>query len=257
MITYRRDKGVPLTVEEMDGNFEDLDVGKVDKVVGMGLSGNDFSDALLTKLNSLTEAKFVDGADPLDAVYMDGNVGIGRTDPKTKLHVNGAVTGEYFRVTDGLNTVYGNYALDHIKNGLRNIALGKYSLGMTDDGDDNIGLGIEALYNNQTGSRSVAIGNKSFQRNAVGNGNVGLGHRSGYWETGNDKLYIDNSDTSSPLIWGDFGINALKFNITNLNFSTLPTSATGLVNGDIYSVTYADLDKIDAKHRVLIEVQGL
>lgn len=35
-------------------------------------------------------------------------------------------------------------------------------------------------------------------------GNIFLGHKAGYNETGSNKLYIDNSNTSSPLIYGEF-----------------------------------------------------
>ena len=40
-----------------------------------------------------------------------------------------------------------------------------------------------------------------------GNGNVFIGYYAGSDETGSDKLYIDNSHTASPLIYGDFSTN--------------------------------------------------
>jgi len=39
-----------------------------------------------------------------------------------------------------------------------------------------------------------------------------LGANAGYLETGSNKLYIDNSSTSSPLIKGDFTANTLTVN---------------------------------------------
>ena len=37
-----------------------------------------------------------------------------------------------------------------------------------------------------------------------------IGYRAGYNETGSNKLYIANSDTSTPLIYGDFSTAQLK-----------------------------------------------
>jgi hypothetical protein len=48
--------------------------------------------------------------------------------------------------------------------------------------------------------------------NATGTGNVFLGYHAGYNELLSDKLYIDNSSTGSPLIYGNFATNALTFN---------------------------------------------
>ena len=39
-----------------------------------------------------------------------------------------------------------------------------------------------------------------------------LGFNSGYNESGSDKLYIDNSTTASPLIYGDFSNNLIRIN---------------------------------------------
>jgi len=41
---------------------------------------------------------------------------------------------------------------------------------------------------------------------------VFIGYEAGYNETGSNKLYIDNSDTEDPLIYGDFSENDVKIN---------------------------------------------
>jgi len=43
-------------------------------------------------------------------------------------------------------------------------------------------------------------------------GNVLIGYQAGYSETGSNKLYIDNSNTASPLIGGDFSTNEVAVN---------------------------------------------
>ncbi len=45
------------------------------------------------QIHNLFEAKFVNGTNPLDAVYMDGNVGIGTEEPSELLHVQGNIKG--------------------------------------------------------------------------------------------------------------------------------------------------------------------
>jgi len=52
----------------------------------------------------------------------------------------------------------------------------------------------------------VLDGNRVFN---AGNGCVMLGYFAGFNETGSNKLYIDNSSTTTPLIYGDFSTNTL------------------------------------------------
>ena len=79
-------------------------------------------------------------------------------------------------------------------------------------GSQNTFSGQEAGYSNMTGSDNVFLGRQSGYRNTTGNGSVFLGHLAGYFETGSNKLYIDNSSTSSPLIYGEFDNNLLRVN---------------------------------------------
>jgi hypothetical protein len=67
---------------------------------------------------------------------------------------------------------------------------------------------------NTTGSRNSYFGNSAGYSNTIGNGNIFIGFKAGYYETGSDKLYIDNSDTATPLIYGDFAANTVTINGT-------------------------------------------
>jgi len=49
-------------------------------------------------------------------------------------------------------------------------------------------------------------------RNATGGSNVFLGFESGYNETGSNKLYIENSNSTTPLIYGEFDNDILRVN---------------------------------------------
>lgn len=78
-------------------------------------------------------------------------------------------------------------------------------------GSGNIAIGFRAGYNNN-GSSNHFDGYEAGYNNSTGSGNVFLGHKAGYNEAGSDKLYISNSETLDPLIYGDF---AFKYAIIN------------------------------------------
>ena len=103
------------------------------------------------------------------------------------------------------NTAAGAGSLYFNETGSKNVALGYGSLFGHENGDDNVAIGYYALKKNSFGSKNVAIGSEALL-NSLGSGNVAIGYRAGYnVNAGDDKLYIANSETSSPLIGGDFG----------------------------------------------------
>ncbi|MCP4711157.1 MAG: hypothetical protein GY869_21260, partial [Planctomycetes bacterium] len=78
----------------------------------------------------------------------------------------------------------------------------------------NVGVGYRANYYNQEGSQNTIIGYRAGRSISTHNksGNVFIGYQTGYYEHGDDKLYIDNSNTSDPLIYGDFASDTLAVN---------------------------------------------
>ena len=90
-------------------------------------------------------------------------------------------------------------------------------------GVENTFLGQRAGYSNNSGSYNTMIG-RMTGHNATGNSNVFIGYRAGFDEPGSNKLYVDNSDTSDPLIWGDFSTNVAAIN-GRLGVGTQPGSA--------------------------------
>ena len=71
-------------------------------------------------------------------------------------------------------------------------------------GRNNNFIGYYAGYANTAGYSNTFIGHYAGFSNTTGSGNVFLGHNAGKNETGSNKLYISNSDTATPLIYGDF-----------------------------------------------------
>lgn len=105
----------------------------------------------------------------------------------------------------GLGTLQSN------TNGSNNIALGNEAMETLESGSNNIALGIASMFNNYSSSGNVMLGYQTGYQNSSGSNNIFLGYQAGYNETGSNKLYIDNSNTTSPLIYGDFDANTLGF----------------------------------------------
>jgi hypothetical protein len=66
---------------------------------------------------------------------------------------------------------------------------------------------------------------------------VFLGYHSGKNETGSNKLYIENSDSATPLIYGEFDTNNVKINgdlqlTTKTPASASDTGITGTITWD-------------------------
>ena len=101
------------------------------------------------------------------------------------------------------NTMVGRMAGTTNSTGDNNVFVGANAALYLLSGGGNVAIGTTAMYANSTGSDNVMIGNQSG-RNATGSSNVFIGHDSGYNETGSNKLYIENSNSATPLIYGEF-----------------------------------------------------
>jgi len=114
--------------------------------------------------------------------------------------------------TDGTgNLSIGSQALRTNQSGMRNIAIGKTALyalaGNTagTQGSDNLALGSGALETLVTGTFNTAIGVEAGYY-AKGSNNLYLGGKSGpvASSTENNVLYINNTRSDTPLVYGDF-----------------------------------------------------
>ena len=147
-----------------------------------------------------------------------------------------------------LNTAVGSYALWGNISGQHNVAVGVFALlqnkgqyntavgtdamNKNTTGNDNTAFGHKALYLNTTGNGNVAVGDSAGHNNTTSSYNVFLGHKAGFFETGANKLYISNSNTTTPLIGGAFSAGTVTINaLLTLTPTTEPTSP---VKGMIY-----------------------
>lgn len=159
-----------------------------------------------------------------------GNTAIGHQAMQANTSgMNNTATGS-FSLTNNLsgtnNSAFGNSSLSANTSGSFNSAIGQGSLNSNTDGSYNTSLGYWSLLNNDSGARNVALGSSSGYTNSTGSNNVFIGYQSGYFETGSEKLYIENSnsDSNSALIYGEFDTNILR---TNSEFQIGNPSTTG------------------------------
>ena len=118
----------------------------------------------------------------------------------------------YYNTTSYSNTFIGYRTGNNNTTGSYNSFLGTHAGSSNTTGYDNTFLGNQAGYTNTTGNYNTSIGLNAGRLNPTGAGNVFLGYSAGYSETGSNKLYIDNSSTIAPLIYGDFSTDILGVN---------------------------------------------
>jgi len=123
-------------------------------------------------------------------------------------------------------------------NGHSNIGIGVEAIGWNgvNYGGCNIAIGECSLHGNNSGGHNIAIGFKAGHSNYNGSTSIFLGTCAGYNETTGNKLYIANSETTTPLIYGDFAAGcaivhgAFK---TSGDTSLLVTPAAGATSDSI------------------------
>ncbi|MEO6721821.1 MAG: tail fiber domain-containing protein [Ferruginibacter sp.] len=139
-------------------------------------------------------------------------------------HFDGFKSGAS-NTTGSYNNFVGNQAGFSNTTGGSNLSFG-YKAGFFNTvGNNNIFHGLGSGYLNVNGSNNTYIGQSAGHENIAGSGNVALGNFAGFFETGSNKLYIANSTTASPLIYGEFdnqllrttGIMEITKTLTNTN----------------------------------------
>jgi len=159
------------------------------------------------------------------------------------------------------NTAIGTWAM-RSGTGSNNIGIGYYSM-YSNDGDANIGIGHQTLHYNN-GDNNIAIGYQALKNleGITDDGNVAIGQKAGILLTSgtkniflgdnagpsgssvSNKLYIHNSLSDTPLIYGDFTASSEKVTI----------------NGDFHvtgDVTYAGAIGSSSDSRLKTKVETL
>ena len=159
------------------------------------------------------------------------------------------------------NTAVGIQSLRYNSTGVHNTAIGKWALWNYTTGNHNTAIGDSAVVGGggegtSTGSFNVGCGAYALY-SCAGDSNVALGTTAGYYETGSNKLFIDNAARSDEadgrikaLIYGIFAAASVnqrlringRLGVTECPNYTNNTAALagGLVSGEFYTVTGTD-----------------
>jgi len=136
----------------------------------------------------------------------------------------------YVNGTTGSNTFIGALSGDANNSGQENTFVGLSSGSATNSGSHNTFIGKNAGRINSTGDNNTYLGVNSGDITA-GSGNVFLGAYSGSaLGSADDILYIENSNSNTPLVFGDFAADSISINGklsvgSNYTFpTTTPTS---------------------------------
>jgi len=119
------------------------------------------------------------------------------------------------------NTAVGTNSLLQNVSGNYNVAVGIHSLAVNPNKSYNTAIGGDTLMQSLSGYNNTTLGYRTGYSNIAGNSNVFLGYEAGYYETGNSKLFIDNSPRTNEadariraLIYGVFDVAAVNQSLT-------------------------------------------
>ena len=145
------------------------------------------------------------GATTIDFPNNDSNIFLGEDAGKS-------TTVGHSNIFNGYRAGYSNTA------GHNNIFNGAGAGNANTTGNYNIFTGRYAGGANTTGNHNIFTGLFAGRINSTGSYNIFLGSEAGRYETGSNKLYIESSSSSSPLIYGEFDTDLLRINGTlNIN----------------------------------------
>jgi uncharacterized delta-60 repeat protein len=110
------------------------------------------------------------------------------------------------------NAAFGSFALTDLSTGDENTSVGKSSGYLLTTGNQNTFVGLGSGYSIVSGNQNTFLGNRAGY-GVTGSGNVMLGYNvGGSLGALSNQLWIDNSNTTDPLIEGDFSTDELIIN---------------------------------------------
>jgi trimeric autotransporter adhesin len=146
------------------------------------------------------------------ALYHNG-IGVNPALPYQASHNTAIGSKSLFSNGTGFgNTATGSRTLFNNTSGSYNTAMGERALSENTFGDSNTSLGANSLFNSKFGNNNTAIGAYALYNNVSGTGNIAIGNEAGFFENDSHKLYIESSNSTVPLIYGEFDNDIVKIN---------------------------------------------
>jgi len=206
-----------LEVEQQDAKIEGkLWIGERESLhIGVNAGEN---DNLIIGFNT-----FVGGAAGQSTIWSQGNTAIGWASMRSNISGN-------------LNTALGIGSLNSPTVGNFNTAIGNGSLSSCNSCESSTAIGDKSM-SNMSGSYNTSLGAESGLQ-ATGDYNLFLGFKAGYFESNSNRLYIENSDSSQPLYYGEFENDKAGINWD----SSIPLPATLSINGTLHISETAKLE---------------
>lgn len=190
-------------IQDTDGNTKvQVEKNNNDDVIRFDLGG--------VETFRMTDSR-LEIIDPLASIYIGVESGSNRDNQQSFFNVMlGHQAGQ--AITQGANNVgLGGFALGSNQTGGNNTVVGAFGARLNTSGSNNVAVGTRAIFENETGGNNVAIGTDAGKNNE-GSGSIFVGYQAGENEVGSNKLYIENSNATSPLIYGDFSNDSLSVN---------------------------------------------
>lgn len=147
----------------------------------------------------------------------DDNIAIGRNalselSSESDNVAIGSLAGQYVKGT--LNVAVGYNAMSSVDPSIGaanyNVAIGASALSSIDTGDGNIAIGYNIASSLTSGSNNCLLGSGCGAALTTESGNLFLGYQAGATIAASNTLIIANSNTVTPLIYGEFDTPILK-----------------------------------------------
>ena len=153
-------------------------------------------------------------------------------DPENTVAIGTSTLGNAINDTED-NVVIGISAMANSQSSVRNVAVG-YRAGVNVDGPNNVFIGSDADNFNSgvTAARNVVVGSNAgmstFGTSQEYEGRVLLGYAAGQNLGQDNTLYIENSNSNTPLIYGEFDNDILRIG-GQLQIGSSDDTATGSI----------------------------
>jgi len=212
----------------------------VSRALHLAATSGDNGDVRFTRL-STGKVAIGDSADDASGTLVVGNVGIGTTTPAETLDVSGKIKAIFgtenvlignagTNITGYSNTAVGSLALRDATSANQNVVIGqqaqRYTTGsynvtvgtqanMYTTGGNNVAVGGLAAKGGSTSTfaNTVAVGYQAGTALTTGGSNILIGYQAGSTlTTESNKLYIENSSSTTPLVYGEFDNDLFRIN---------------------------------------------